>query len=175
MSTETYNDNHDRPIYCRSLIAFLMQRFFPMSCLLTFAFCGDAYLHQYCSGHGVCKEYTCECYTGYIGKSCNTRIVKDDLPILPTLSVGSFNLTYSNYTSVVNSRKIIIVGFSSLSCIKCIAAENEYYRLFHYFLNLEKIDLARINVDDNKFITQLYPPFQVPHVKICKVWKMSFV
>ena len=151
----------------RSLIAFSMQRFFFISCLLTFAFCGDASCINNCSGHGVCKKYTCECYTGYIGKSCDTRIVKDGLPILPTLSVGSFNLTYSNYTSVVNSRKIIIVGFSSLSCTKCIAAENEYYKLFHYFLNLEKIDLARINVDDNKFITQQYPTFQVPHVKIC--------
>ena len=68
-------------------------------------------------------------HTGYIGKF-DTRIVKDGLPILPTLSVGSFNLTYSNYTSVVNSRKIIIVGFSSLSCTKCIAAENEITNYF---------------------------------------------
>ena len=141
-----------------------MQRFFFISCLLTFAFCGNANLHSIIV---LVMEYVKNIHVNAtldtLENPATPRIVKDGLPILPTLSVGSFNLTYSNYTSVVNSRKIIIVGFSSLSCTKCIAAENEYYKLFHYFLNLEKIDLARINVDDNKFITQQYPTFQVPH------------
>ena len=34
-----------------------------------------------------------------------------------------------------------------------------------YITNLKKIDLARINADDNKFITQQYPNFQVPNEK----------
>ena len=124
-----------------------------------------------CSGHGQCREYTCTCYPGYIGLGCGTRLVQDDLDIYPTLTVGSYNLTDQNYTSIVNKKKMIVIGFSSLSCIRCITAENEYYNLFKYYLMVNKIDFARVNVDDNQFIVSQYHPFVPPHIKICQYGK----
>lgn len=43
-----------------------------------------------------------------------------DETIVPILSAGHFNLTKKNFTNGIIQNKMILVGFSSYSCLKVI-------------------------------------------------------
>ena len=89
-----------------------------------------------CSGHGVCRRYSCECFPGFEGEDCSTNYANprsskleagETAEIRPILTVGSFNLTFKNFSSVTRSLEHVIVGFSSLSCSRCVRVESEYF------------------------------------------------
>ena len=42
------------------------------------------------------------------------------------MNAGHFNLTRKNFTQEVNKNKLILVGFSSYRCHKCIMSETAY-------------------------------------------------
>lgn len=62
----------------------------------------------------------------------------DDETIVPILSAGHFNLTKKNFTNGIIQNKMILVGFSSYSCLKVsiikIVLLNYYFYLFNTFL-----------------------------------------
>ena len=79
-----------------------------------------------CNGHGKCIDYSCLCFVGYHGDDCRTTFARDENNIIPILSAGHFNVTKKTFKSHLMKNKILIVGFSSPNCHKCIIAENDY-------------------------------------------------
>jgi hypothetical protein len=71
-----------------------------------------------------------------------TSFVEEGQEILPILSAGHFNVTKKNFTKAISKHKLLLVGFSSHDCHKCIAMENEY-RVLSSKLKDMKIPFAR--------------------------------
>ena len=111
-----------------------------------------------CNGHGWCSDYTCTCQTGYHGDDCGINFLTDDQisgkdAIVPILGAGHFNLTRGNFTQTIQKNKVILVGFSSASCHKCIRVENEYDSISES-LRLLNIPFARAEASDVKSLAQ---------------------
>lgn len=98
-----------------------------LSCGFLFLVCFNG-----CSGHGNCIDYSCHCYVGYHGDDCgvskSTTLALhnphpslgfvDEPEIVPILTAGDYNLTRKNFTNAITQNKMILVGFSSYSCLK---------------------------------------------------------
>mmetsp|Transcript_5623 Transcript_5623/g.9247 ORF Transcript_5623/g.9247 Transcript_5623/m.9247 type:complete len:748 (-) Transcript_5623:127-2370(-) len=104
-----------------------------------------------CNGHGHCVDYSCHCYPGYIGDDCRTTFA-DENDIVPILTAGHFNVSRKNFTQVISKNKLILVGFSSYQCHKCIQVE-PIYRNVSTKLREMKIPFARGDADKMKSIT----------------------
>lgn len=127
-----------------------------------------------CNGHGSCLDYACSCYTGYHGDDCGVNFLTEDQisgkdVIVPILGAGHFNLSRSNFTQTIQKNKLILVGFSSVSCHKCIRVEKEYERLAEA-LSLMDVPFARAEANSavkslarESFVTEL--PSLVLYVK----------
>lgn len=78
----------------------------------------------------------------------------DDASIIPILSVGDYNLTRKNFTSSIVKHKMLLVGFSSYSCLKvllavflplvwilfkCIRAEAEYVKIHNTLKTMQVV------------------------------------
>ena len=108
-----------------------------------------------CSGHGTCSNFVCSCHTGWFGDDCRHSFAKGAAnggAVVPILGAGHFNLTTSNFTKVVKKRKLILVGFSSYKCHKCIMQEAAYAEAAER-LSALGVDFARADAD--KFRDQL--------------------
>ena len=98
-----------------------------------------------CSGHGTCLDYSCTCYTGYFGDDCRYTYASDEEDITPILSSGHFNITRKNFTKTINKHDIILIGFSSYTCHKCIMVEREYRDIASNLTQL-KVPFGRADV-----------------------------
>jgi thioredoxin-like negative regulator of GroEL len=103
-----------------------------------------------CNGHGDCIDYSCHCWTGFIGDDCGTTFA-DATDIVPILTAGHFNVTRKNFTQVVSRHKFMAVGFSSYNCHKCIAVEPAYRNLSEALRELS-IPFGRADADKMKSI-----------------------
>ena len=103
-----------------------------------------------CNGHGECIDYSCHCFTGFIGDDCGTTFA-DANDIVPILSAGHFNITRKNFTQVVSKHKLILVGFSSYNCHKCIQIEPSYRNISNQLRELS-IPFGRADADKMKSI-----------------------
>ena len=87
-----------------------------------------------CSGHGECRQYMCHCHVGYHGEDCSIAYVDDGAPVLPVLSAGHFNVTAKQHAQLVKSSRraksgaqsLLVLGYSSPACARCIVFEREY-------------------------------------------------
>lgn len=104
-----------------------------------------------CNGHGECIDYSCHCFTGYVGDDCGTTFARSD-DVVPILTAGHFNVTRKNFTQTLSKHKQILIGFSSYSCHKCIQVEPEYVKIAEE-LKKKNIPFARANADQMKSIT----------------------
>lgn len=103
-----------------------------------------------CNGHGECIDYSCHCWTGFIGDDCSTTFA-DAKDIVPILTAGHFNITRKNFTQVVSKHKLILVGFSSYNCHKCITIEPSYRNISEKMRELS-LSFARADADKMKSI-----------------------
>ncbi|KAJ1432618.1 hypothetical protein B484DRAFT_313858, partial [Ochromonadaceae sp. CCMP2298] len=103
-----------------------------------------------CNGHGHCVDYSCQCFVGYLGDACDTTFAEEG-DIVPILTAGHFNITRKNFTQTVSQHKLMIVGFSSYSCYKCISVEPAYRNL-SLALTQRNIPFARGDADRMKSI-----------------------
>jgi thioredoxin-like negative regulator of GroEL len=78
-----------------------------------------------CSGHGSCLDYSCTCFEGYFGDDCRHTFA-DEANIVPILTAGHFNVTRKDFKSTLSKNPLILVGYSSYACHKCIRAEVDY-------------------------------------------------
>eukprot|EP01038_Epipyxis_sp_PR26KG_P007679 gene7679-10449_t len=109
---------------------------------------GSVYFNN-CNGHGTCIDYSCHCFIGYHGDDCGTTYVEDENNIIPILGAGDFNLTRKNFTQTITKHKLIIVGFSSYNCHRCIQVEPAYFNLTNSLKAL-KIPFGRADADSVK-------------------------
>jgi hypothetical protein len=144
-----------------------------------------------CSGHGACREYHCACADGYHGEDCSWTFVAgggggggatprrarvgdssnhDMIPPPAILSVGSVPpLTARSFRRATRDAPVLLVGFSSYSCTRCIAVEREYA------LALPKLDalgvpFARVNTDAERRLLRDRPEFEnifPPAIFVC--------
>ncbi len=113
-----------------------------------------------CNGHGDCIDYSCHCWVGYHGDDCGTTFA-DESNFIPILSAGHFNLTRKNFTQTVTKHKILLVGFSSYNCHRCIQAEGDYANVSQRLLNL-KVPFARANADAMKSLALEFSATELP-------------
>ena len=104
-----------------------------------------------CNGHGECVDYACICHQGYHGDSCSTSFAREGKEIIQILGAGHFNMTKKSFAQTLAKHKLIVVGFSSHDCHKCIAMENEYDAISKALLDL-KIPFGRANAHKLKTI-----------------------
>ena len=88
------------------------------------------------SGHGTCESFICTCFVGYFGDDCRHTFAAGGSgagadggaggPIIPILGAGDYNLTAKNFTKATKRARVMVVGFSSPKCHKCIAHERAY-------------------------------------------------
>ena len=83
-----------------------------------------------CSGHGTCRDFMCTCEPGYHGDDC-----------------GHFTVTGKNGPKARKKLPLVLVGFSSRSCHKCIAAETAYAAAAAELRRL-KVPLLRADGDE---------------------------
>lgn len=103
-----------------------------------------------CNGHGDCVDYSCHCWPGYIGDDCG-KTFADESNIVPILTAGHFNLSRENFTQIISKHPLILVGFSSYSCHKCILPEPEYLKISESLKDLV-VPFGRADVDKMKTI-----------------------
>lgn len=86
-----------------------------------------------CSGHGKCEDYSCTCYIGYSGDDCRISFLdglNQNESIVPILGAGHYNLTSrKDAKRQMDQSKLLLVGFSTPACHKCILVEQEYAAL----------------------------------------------
>ena len=131
-------------------LLLLSNLFIKSLCLLQEAPDGSVCFNN-CNGHGDCMDYSCTCWAGFIGDDCGTTFVDDVNDIVPILTAGHFNITRKNFTDVVSKNKLLLVGFSSYTCHKCIQIEPAYRNISASLKEL-KIPFGRANVDQMKSI-----------------------
>jgi hypothetical protein len=107
---------------------------------------GDDVCFNGCSGHGKCHDFVCECYVGYFGADCRHTFVHDTSNVVPVLGAGHFNLTSKSFAKVTTKHPVMLVGFSSRKCHKCISHEADYERA-SVALKALGVPFARANAD----------------------------
>lgn len=75
---------------------------------------------------------------------------------------GHVNLTTATFHSTISSNKLVLVGFSSLSCHKCIAEEIEYEAISIKLARRKQVLFGRVNVDQAKGIASQYGVTRLP-------------
>ena len=96
-----------------------------------------------CSGHGTCVDYSCQCFVSYFGDDCRHTYMDENAKI-PILGAGHYNLTQDTYRGALSKNKhLLLVGFSSYTCHKCIMAETEYHSIGEQLREEGQIDFAR--------------------------------
>lgn len=113
-----------------------------------------------CNGHGKCIDYSCHCYTGYHGDDCSTTFIIGD-NVVPILSIGDYNVTKKNFTTTLTKNKMVLVGFSSYNCHRCIQAEYEYLNI-SIALKTMKIPFVRADTDKLKSYAIEYGVSELP-------------
>ena len=113
-----------------------------------------------CNGHGDCIDYSCHCWAGYIGDDCGTTFA-DTSDIVPILTAGHFNITRKNFTQIISQHKLILVGFSSYNCHKCITIEPSYRNISEQLRELS-IPFGRANADKMKSIAAEVGAIELP-------------
>ena len=116
-----------------------------------------------CSGHGTCVDYTCECFPGYHGEDCRTDFTDRDHLIL---SAGDFNLTRANFTRETRRHDVMLVGFSSFACARCITAEPDYHRAAASLRGLG-VAFGRVDVGKERALAEDYP-MSIPSLMLFK-------
>lgn len=146
-------------------------RFCVLLCLLAIGLFGVAALQEapdgsvcfnQCSGHGDCIDYSCHCHVGYLGDDCSTTFA-DEANLVPILTAGHFNLTRKNFTQALAKHPLILVGFSSYSCHKCIAYEPTYLNVSRALAAM-KIPFARADVDKLKSFAAEFGALELPNL-----------
>lgn len=115
-----------------------------------------------CNGHGDCIDYSCHCWSGYLGDDCRTTFADDENDIVPILTAGHFNLTRKNFTQAIIKNKLILVGFSSLTCHKCIRAEPAYRNISQVLKDELQIPFARADAVKLKSIAAEVGAVELP-------------
>lgn len=108
----------------------------------------DSVCFNKCSGHGTCKDFSCDCFPGWAGEDCNVRLTREEV-VVPILSAGHINVTINTIHSTIQSYKHLVIGFSSLHCRACFAVEAEYKKLAEYLAE-KNVMFARANADEMK-------------------------
>ena len=116
-----------------------------------------------CSGHGTCVDYTCECFPGYHGEDCRTDFKDRDHLIL---SAGDFNLRRANFTRETRRHDVMLVGFSSFACARCITAEPDYHRAAASLRGLG-VAFGRVDVGKERVLAEDYP-MSIPSLMLFK-------
>lgn len=120
-----------------------------------------------CNGHGDCVDYVCKCHIGYHGDDCKETYVTDVDNIVPILGAGHFNVSRKDFMETVNKHSMILVGFSSRNCHKCIQVEPHYKNVSDY-LKTVKIPFARANIDEMKSLAADYEAQDIPSLVFFK-------
>ncbi|RYH09855.1 hypothetical protein EON65_39880 [archaeon] len=113
-----------------------------------------------CNGHGECIDYSCFCHPGYLGDDCGTTFA-DESNIIPILTAGHFNVTRKNITQTISKHPVLLIGFSSYSCHKCIAAEPVYEQVTEA-LAKRKIPFARADAEKLKSFAAEFGALELP-------------
>ena len=71
------------------------------------------------------------------------------------------NLTSSTFTAVINKHQLVLVGFSSYKCHKCITVEAEYLKISAY-LREKKVTFARADADKLRSLTAKFGVSSLP-------------
>lgn len=114
-----------------------------------------------CNGNGDCIDYSCHCYIGFHGDDCGISFIEKGEKIIPILNAGHFNLTKKNFSSTINKNQLILVGFSTVDCHKCINMENEYEKISVKLKDL-KIPFARSTPETMQLFTSDYSENDLP-------------
>jgi len=89
----------------------------------------------------------CSCDVGWHGDDCSHALMNTEKKALPILSAGHFNITNKKSLNIIRSRiKLLLVGYSSATCHKCIAAEIEYAEILNEFKQFG-VALGRADAD----------------------------
>ena len=134
------------------------------------------YCFNGCSGHGRCESYACICDAGYHGEDCRTTFseVLEGDSMLPILSVGSFNITSSNFSKVAKANPYMLIGVSSPDCHKCIQYETAYSKLLQY---LDEVDVpfGRVNGATQRKFIKKHSITSFPALLFSRKGKVSFL
>ena len=145
-------------------IAFKLFLIVVFHCKLCHAFVEEApdgsVCFNQCSGHGDCLDYSCHCWSGYLGDDCSTTFADQD-NVVPILTSGHFNVTRKNITQTISKNKLLLVGFSAYSCNKCIVVEPEY-KILSDQLKALKVPFARANADEMKAMASEFGANELP-------------
>ena len=87
-----------------------------------------------CSGHGECRGWTCACELGWAGDDCGHALYAPAAaaggapPPPPVLGAGHFNVSARALPRALaeSGAGVVLVGFASRSCHKCLGFEREY-------------------------------------------------
>jgi hypothetical protein len=120
-----------------------------------------------CNGHGDCVDYSCVCHVGYHGDDCSETYALDESNIIPILGSGHFNVTKKDFPSLVKKSPMLLVGFSSKNCHRCIQAEYSYKNISDYLYTVN-IPFARADADEMKSIALDYESQDVPSLVFFK-------
>ena len=129
----------------------------------------DSVCFNNCNDHGQCIDYTCYCEPGYHGDACEmTYAINDGEGLVPILTAGHFNITskaqlnnilrtksisrdlYVDLEEEVMGISLLIIGFSSIQCHRCIVSERDYKTVSH-ILQRDKVTIpSTLNFDGKK-------------------------
>ena len=119
-----------------------------------------------CNGHGECFDYSCSCYIGWSGDDCRTSFIdglNSNQSIIPVLAAGHYNLTRKTAKAHIDKSKVLLVGFSTPACQKCILVEQEYAALTLLLDTLEPpVQFARLDTSLMRSIALEYGANEVP-------------
>ena len=120
-----------------------------------------------CSGHGTCRDFSCSCYHGFFGDDCRHTFAADPGAVVPILGAGHYNLTAKNFSKAVSKKPLMLVGFSSPTCHKCITYEPEYAAAAEALRSM-KVPFARANIDKFREHLRDLGPVELPLLVVYK-------
>lgn len=117
---------------------------------------------------GTCSNYVCECFIGWFGDDCRLSFAPNSKTnelegnnIIPILGAGHYNLTSKNFSKIVNKTPLMIIGFSSTKCHKCIIYEQEYKKISHELKELG-VPFARANSEKFRSVLKELNSVELP-------------